>query len=316
MTRTVIASALVAGLVLAGVVLALSQSPSDDQDQRPRYQVGVDMVSLSLTAFDKKHRLVTDLERDEFKIYEDGVLQDVSIFSKEDLPLRLVILLDTSSSMRIKMEMAKEAAIEFVRSLKPEDQFKVIEFDDRVLTLVDFTSDLDQVESAIGGAVADGATALYNAVYISLQSLSRRRKVDERQAVVVLSDGNDTGSLVTFEDVLELARKTDVTIYTIFLRGAEKDLKKNKYFQAKYVLERLAAESGGSAFSPEHIKDLSGVYSDIASELKNQYNLGYISTNTQADGKWRRIQLVCTRPGMDLRTRGGYYAARPRRRRR
>ncbi len=316
MIRVVIVATLVVGLALATVVLALSQSPIDNQDQRPRYQVSVDMVSLSLTAFDEKQRLVTDLEQDEFKIYEDGVLQDVKIFSKENLPLRLVILLDTSSSMRMKMDMAKEAAIEFVRSLKSEDQFKVIEFDDRVLTLVDFTVDLEKVESAINGAVADGATALYNAVYISLQSLSRRRNVNERQAVVVLSDGNDTGSLVTFEDVLELARKTDVTIYTIFLRGTEKDLKKNKYFQAKYVLERLAAESGGSAFSPEDIKELSGVYSDIANELKSQYNLGYISTNTKADGKWRRIQLVCTRVGMDLRTRSGYFAPQPGRRRR
>jgi Ca-activated chloride channel family protein len=314
--KFLIVSTLVAGLNLATVVLARTQTPVDKQDQRPRYQVSVDMVSLSLTVFDEEHRLVTDLTQDEFKIYEDGVLQDIRIFSKEDLPLRMVILLDTSSSMRMKMEMAQEAAIEFVRSLKSEDQFKVIEFNSKVLTLVDFTTDLEQVESAIHGAVADGATALYNAIYISLQSLSRRRRTNERQAIVVLSDGDDTRSLVTFDDVVESARKTDVTIYTIFLRGTAKDLKKNKYFQAKYVLERLATESGGSAFSPENIKDLSGVYGEIGSEIKSQYNLGYISTNTEADGKWRRIQLICTRPGMDLRIRGGYYAPRPRRRRR
>lgn len=316
MIKSFIISTLATGLVAASVVLARSQDPVDGQDQRPHYQVNVDMVSLSLTVFDENQRLVADLAQEEFKIYEDGVLQDIRIFSKEDLPLRMVILLDTSSSMRIKMKMAQEAAIAFVRSLKPGDQFKVIEFNSKVLTLVDFTTDLNEVESAIHGAVAEGATALYNAIYISLQSLSRRRKTEERQAIVVLSDGNDTGSLVTFEDVLESARKTDVTIYTIFLRGTAKDLKKNKYFQAKYVLDRLAKESGGSSFAPESIKDLSGVYSDIADEIKSQYNLGYTSTNVTADGKWRRIQLICIRPGMDLRTRSGYYAPRPRRRRR
>jgi VWFA-related protein len=271
------------------------------------------MVSLSLTVFDEKHKLVTDLVEEEFTVYEDGVEQDIQVFSREDLPLRMVLLLDTSSSMRMKMRMAQEAAIEFVRSLKAGDEIKVIEFNDRVLILEDFSSDVDRVTEAIQSTEARGATALYNAIYISLQGLSRRRQADERQAVVVLSDGNDTRSLVTFEDVRELARKTDVMVYTISLRGTEKDLQKNKYLNAKYVLGKLAEESGGSSFSPEGIKDLSGVYDQIADELKSQYNIGYSSGNAVADGSWRRIQVLCARPDMDVRTRAGYYAPRPRR---
>ena len=104
-------------------------------------------------------------------------------------------------------------------------------------------------------------------------------------------------------------------IYTISLRGTEKDLKKDKYLNAKYVLEKLAEESGGSSFSPESIKDLSGVYDQIANELKSQYSIGYTSSNTAADGSWRRIQVLCARPGLDVRTRAGYYAPRARRRR-
>ena len=211
------------------------------------------------------------------------------------------------------MRMAQDAAVEFVRSLRLGDQIKVIEFNDRVMTLEDFSSDVDRVAEAIHSTEAQGATALYNAIYIALQSLSRRRKSDERQAVVVLSDGADTRSLVTFDDVRELARKTDVMIYTISLRGTEKDLKKDKYLNAKYVLEKLAEESGGSSFSPEGIKDLSGVYDQIASELKSQYNIGYTSTNTVADGSWRRVQVLCDRSGMDVRARAGYYAPRTRR---
>jgi VWFA-related protein len=310
---------LVLGLAFVASISVLTagaqQTSGDRSDQRPRFQVNVDMVSLSLTVFDEKRKLVTDLEESNFAIYEDGVKQDIRLFSREDLPLRMVILLDTSSSMRMKMAMAQAAAIEFVRSLKAGDVVKVIEFNDRVLALLDFTADVDQVEAAIRRTAPDGATALYNAIYISLQSLSRRRRVDERQAIVVLSDGADTRSLVTFEDVRDLARKTDVTVYTISLRGTEEDLKKQKYFNAKYVLDKLAEESGGSAFSPETIKDLSGVYEQIAAELKSQYNIGYTSTNTKADGGWRRIQVLCERPGLDVRTRSGYYAPRARSRR-
>jgi Ca-activated chloride channel family protein len=222
----------------------------------------------------------------------------------------MVLLLDTSMSMRMKMQMAQDAAIEFVRSLKPGDKIKVIEFGDRVLTLAEFTSDVEYVSEAIRSTTAEGATSLYNAIYIALQGLSRRRQSEERQAVVVLSDGADTRSLVTFEDVRELARKTDVMIYTISLRGTEKDLEKDKYRNAKYVLEKLAEESGGSSFAPERIKDLSGVYDRIASELKSQYHLGYTSSNAVKDGSWRRLQVLCSRPGMEVRTRAGYYAPR------
>jgi len=294
------------------VALRAQQVETDPADQPPRFEVNVDMVSMSLTVFDENRKLVTDLEKEDFTVYEDGVKQDLRVFSREDLPLRMIILLDTSSSMRAKMDMAQEAAIEFVQSLKPGDRVKVIEFNDRVLNLIDFTDDVDEVAAAIRATVANGATALHNAIYISLQSLSRRREGDERQAVVVLSDGADTRSLVTFEDVRERARKTDVTLYSISLRGTEKDLKKNKYLEAKYVLEKLATESGGSAFAPARIKDLSDVYEQIASELKSQYNLGYISTNTETDGAWRRIQVLCNRSGQEVRTRNGYYAPRRR----
>lgn len=305
-------SALALGSVVTATVL-LSQQKEGASQQRSRFEVSVDMVSVSVTVFDEKRKLVTDLEEGNFTVYEDGAEQEIRVFSREDLPLRMIVLLDTSSSMRMKMRMAQDAAIEFVRSLKTGDQIKVIEFNDRVLTLDEFSSDVDGVAEVIRDTEAKGATALYNAIYISLQSLSRRRQADERQAVVVLSDGADTRSLVTFEDVRELARKTDVMIYTISLRGSEKDLKKDKYLNAKYVLEKLAEESGGSSFSPEDIKDLSGVYDQITNELKSQYNMGYTSSNTVADGSWRRIQVLCTRPGVDVRTRAGYYAPRARR---
>jgi VWFA-related protein len=268
------------------------------------------MVRLAITIFDEKHRLVTDLEERDFQIFEDGVRQEIKIFSREDLPLRMVILLDTSASMQMRMSMAQEAAVRFVRSLKQGDQVKVVEFNDRVLTLSDFTADFDKAAEAIRQTRPQGATSLYEALYISLRSLSRRPEGDERQAIVVLSDGADTRSLLSFDDVRESARKTNVLIYTISLRGRKADLKKQKYLDAKYELSKLSVETGGSSFAPDTIDDLAGVYDQIATELKNQYNVGYVSSNTKTDGSWRRIQVRCAREKTLVRSRAGYYAPR------
>ena len=276
--------------------------------QRTRFEVSVDLVSLAVTVFDENRRLATNLEEGDFQVFEDGTEQELSVFSRESLPLRMVILLDTSLSMRRKMAMAQEAAVRFVKSLKAEDRVKVVEFNDRVLTLNDYTSDFDRVADAIRQTKPGGATSLYNAIYISLRDLSEPRAGVERQAIVVLSDGADTRSLVSFEDVRELARKADVLLYTISLRTSPKDLEKRKYANAKYELARLSEETGGSMFTPERIEDLAGVYDLIAAELKSQYNLGYISKNKIADGSWRRLQLRCSGEGMKIRVRAGYYA--------
>ena len=296
--------------LVVAFVSVVSRTMAQEKKPSAQFRVSVEMVSLSVTVFDNKQRLVTDLGQENFAIYEDGVAQQIRVFSKEDLPLRMVILLDTSASMGRRMEMAQEAAVRFARSLKERDQVKVIEFNSRVLTLAEFTTDFEKVEVAIRATRAEGATSLYEALYIALRSLSRRRQGDERQAIVVLSDGNDTRSLVTFEDVRQLARKTDVLIYTISLRGSKDDLKKQKYSDAKYELEKLSGETGGSPFAPTEIKDLSGVYERIATELKSQYNIGYISTNSKTDGAWRRLQIRCTRKDTVVRSRIGYYAPR------
>jgi VWFA-related protein len=306
-----------AGALLALVAAAgLAQQDRAD-DQRPQFRVSVDTVSLAVTVLDAEGRLVTDLPQDNFQIYEDGVEQQIQFFSRGELPLRMVILVDTSGSMRSKLELAQEAAVRFVRSLKPGDQVQVVEFNDRVLTLAEFTTDFDQVEQAIRQTEATGATSLYNAIYVSLKDLHRENPEElDRRAIVVLSDGNDTKSVLGFEDVKEQARKSSVVIYAISLRATDEDLAKEKYRNAKYELDMLARESGGVSYAPENIDDLAGVYEQIAAELKSQYSLGYVSTNAVADGAWRRLQILSKEPGTELRTRVGYFAPRPVRRHR
>jgi Ca-activated chloride channel family protein len=278
--------------------------------------VGVNTVSVAVTLLDEKGRLVTRLDEDNFTIFEDGVEQDIEFFAHGELPLKMVILLDVSTSMRQKLPMAQEAAIGFVGSLKPGDEVQVVEFGERVLTLVEFTSDYDDVANAIRSTKVKGATALYRAMYVSIKDLEAyRRDALDRRAVVVLSDGNDTVSRLGFEDVKAQARRSNVIIYAISLRASLADLKKEKYRNAKYELDMLARESAGTSYAPEKLKDLAGVYEEIATELKSQYSLGYVSTNSEHDGKWRRLQILTAASGTVVRVREGYYAPRKSRRR-
>lgn len=316
-----VAMGLALALTTAGADASFSDSaPSQSQGEtsnadveRPRFRVAVDTVSLSVTVQDEDGRLVTGLPKENFGVYEDGVEQDIQFFSHAELPLRMAILLDTSSSMRQKLDLARRAAVRFVRSLKRGDEVQVVEFNDRVLTLAEFTSDFDEVEAAIGETEVSGATSLYEAVYVSLKDLARKSQEEmDRRAIVVLSDGADTRSLVGFENVKEQARKSDVIIYAISLRATEDDLKKDKYRNAKYELEVLARESGGISYAPEKLSDLAGVYEEIATELKSQYSLGYVSTNPTSDGEWRRLQVLTAEPGTVVRSPSGYYARRPR----
>lgn len=300
--------------LLVGLAAAVSTFAQQNED-KPQFRVSVDTVSLAVTVLDDEAHLVPGLRRENFSVYEDGVEQDIQIFTRGELPLRMVILLDTSGSMRTKIELAQEAAVRFVRSLKPGDAVQVVEFNDRVLTLAEFTSDFDRVEEAIRGTAATGATSLYNAIYVSLKDLERETKEElDRRAIVVLSDGNDTKSILGFEDVKQQARKSNVVVYAISLRATQADLEKDKYRNAKYELDVLARETGGLSFAPAKLDDLSGVYDEIATELKSQYSIGYVSTNTKHDGGWRHLQVISKQPGSVVRTRGGYYGPRPARR--
>ena len=290
------------------LVVVLTQSSSLSQEQgRYQFRVTVDLISLNVTVTDNRDRFVTDLLEEDFSIYEDGIAQDVSVFSREDLPIRMVLLIDTSASMDEKMSFAQKAAVNFVYEMKDDDLTEVVEFGSKPHVLQPFTADVEKLNRAIRMTQAGGTTQLYNALYISLKGLSRRRQDIRRQAIVVLSDGEDTSSLVTFERVMELAKETDVTIYTISLRH-EGGRRSRAFSEAEFVLKKLAEETGGQWFFPEQIEELTDVYARIAAELKNQYNIGYVSNNPKRDGSWRRVVVQSTYPNLRVRTKLGYYA--------
>ncbi len=294
------------GFVALLVLGSLSSSHSQEQG-RYQFRVTVDLISLNVTVTDNRDRFVTDLLEEDFSIYEDGITQEVSVFSREDLPIRMVLLIDTSASMDDKMSFAQNAAVNFVHEMKDDDLTEVVEFGNKPVVLQPFTVDVEKLNRAIRMTQAGGTTVLYNALYISLKGLSRRRQDIRRQAIVVLSDGEDTSSLVTFERVMELAKETDVTIYTISLRR-EGGRRSRAFSEAEFVLKKLAEETGGQWFFPEQIEELTDVYARIATELKNQYNIGYVSNNPKRDGSWRRVVVQTTYANLRVRTKLGYYA--------
>ena len=275
--------------------------------QTYQFRVTVDLISLNVTVTDGRDRFVTDLLEQDFTVYEDGIRQEIAAFSHEDLPIRMVLLLDTSASMVDKMQFAHEAAVRFSRTLRQEDVAQIVEFGSQAHVLQRFTPDHELLERAIRMTQAGGTTKLHNAMYISLRSLERQRMEARRQAIILLSDGRDTSSLVTFEQVLELTKDTDVVIYTISLQNTARR-RGRRFSEAEHVLKNLAEETGGQWYFPAELAELESVYDRIAEELKSQYNVGYISNNPRQDGAWRRIVVQTARPDLRIRTKLGYYA--------
>ena len=194
-----------------------------------------------------------------------------------------------------------------MKRLKPNDIAQVIDFDSRVEIRQAFTGNQPELERAIDQTAAGGSTSLHNAIYIALKELRKIRAVSEedvrRQALVVFSDGEDTSSLISFDEVLDLAKRSETAIYTIALRGADTQTK--GFREAEFVMRQLAQETGGRAFFPAHIEDLTGVYAQIADELASQYTLGYTSKNGRRDGAWRRIVVQTARANVTPRTKTG-----------
>ena len=302
--RRAIRLVVAAAAALSAAVAVAAQAPG------PAFRSSVELVSLNVTVMESTH-YVTDLEQKDFNVYEDGVKQEVTFFNKTNLPVALALLLDTSASMDSKLPTAQEAAIGFARRLRTQDLAEVIDFDNRVSVLQNFTNSAQELETAIRRTSAGGSTALYNAVYIALKDLKKvvAKNVDEirRQAIVVLSDGEDTSSLLPFEEVLDLAKRSETAIYTIGLRDNEAGNGSKLFKEAEFVLRQMSQQTGARSFFPNQLTDLNAVYGQISDELSSQYTVGYTSKNPRRDGSWRRVVVQVGRPGMATRTKQGYF---------
>lgn len=311
MLRRATAAAAIAAACVIGTGAAAPQPP-DTAAQAPSFRAGVDVVSLNVTVTDREGRFVTDLAESAFRVYEDGVQQEINFFTRTQLPLALALLIDTSASMDEKMATAQEAAIGFAQRLRPEDLAEIVDFDSRVNILQPFTNDVEQLEGAIRRTTAGGSTSLYNAIYIALRELAKAplRQADlRREAIIVLSDGEDTSSLVSFDEVLELAKRSNTAVFCIGLQS-EESRSRSGFREADFVLRQLAQETGGRTFFPERVEELPEIYRQISDELSSQYSVGYISANPLRNGRWRRVIVRVDRDAVSARTRQGYYAPR------
>jgi Ca-activated chloride channel family protein len=277
--------------------------------QQGKFRGGIELVSLSVTVTDGA-KYVTGLEESDFEVFEDGTKQTLTFFSRVQQPIALAILLDTSNSMEEKLSTAQEAAIGFVRRMKKDDVIEVIDFNSQVRIPQPFTNDVGALERAIRQTTVNGSTSLYNALYVSLKGLKdeRAKNTEEirRQAIVVLSDGDDTSSVIEYEDVLDLAKRSETAIYAIGLRQPESG--RGKFKEAEFVLRQLSQETGGRVFFPMTIAELPKIYEQISEELASQYSMAYSSRNPMRNGAWRRIDVRVTKPGLNARARRGYYA--------
>ena len=303
------------GLLAAGTaaVIALG-GEAHSADRTPTFATEVDMVNLTVTVTDGRRQLVRGLSPTDFLVTEDGVPQELTVFSRERLPISLAILMDTSSSMDGRMDTAQAAATRLVRSLHPGDEVQVIQFNHRAVVAQPFTADLAAVERAIASGRPAGATALYTALYVALKDLARRvdPAVQRRQAVVVLSDGSDTVSHVSEEQVMELARRSNIAVYGISL--APKDAMRSLELADKrgaFFLPELSRATGGLTHFPAAVQELDSVYDRIAEELRTQYSLGYVSTNAARNGSWRKVAIRTPQASsLQLRYKPGYVAPR------
>lgn len=300
--------------VLAVLLLAAASPsvPAQTPQKPPTFEAGLEIINLTVSVTDAHSRYVTDLKEPDFAVFEDGVRQDLSLFTHENLPISLVLMVDTSASMDEKLPQAQAAALRFVRTLRSQDQAEIVQFNDRSTVLQDFTNDQPALETAVKKTEASGPTALHNALYIALKDLEKQKTARElrRRAIVLLSDGEDTASLVSEDQVVELARKTEISIYAISLRSNHpSDRNRLSFSQAEHLLTVLARETGGQVHFPNSLSELDTVYDRIAEELRTQYSLGYVSNNKRRDGKWRRIVVrVPSRDELQVRHKIGYYA--------
>jgi len=294
-------------LSLALVFAAVSPGGSEIQNPQTTIRAEVALVNVIFSATDSRNRPVTGLKKDDFVLFENRQKQTIDYFSEVDeagaVPLTIALLIDTSGSVKSKLEYEKQTAAEFFKSIlrKDKDLALIIQFDSEVNLVQDFTGDADRLIDALDTLEAGNSTSLYDAIYLAADEKLRHEV--GRRVIVAISDGEDTSSKIAKEEAIETAQRNDILIYGIGVRG--------EMGTDFGVLKRFAEETGGSFFSPRaNQAEIRAAFRAIGEELKGQYSLAYRSTNTKKDGSFRSIDLRCKVSGVRIRARKGYYAPR------
>jgi VWFA-related protein len=287
--------------------------PADRNEEKIRGNIRVDtiLVQIPVTVMDPLNRFVTGLERDNFRVFEDKKEQTVTAFSSEDAPLSVGVVFDCSGSMGAKLQKSREAVAQFFKTANPQDEFFLVQFNDRAELIQPFTTRLEEIQNRLAFTQSKGRTALLDAVYLALHQMKKAK--NSRKALLVISDGGDNNSRYTEGEIKGLVREADVQIYGIGIyESASNRGRTAEELSGPSLLSEIAEQTGGRQFPVENLNELPDVAAKIGIELRNQYVLGYSPANQQRDGKYRRIQVKLVQPrGLPpLRAfwRLGYYA--------
>lgn len=317
-----------------GLMPAVGVSSADDSQekpklgkpQQPRHQedepqikddtpirLGTDLVVLDVTVLDPANKPVTDLTKESFQVTEDKVAQKIEFFGREQVPVSIVFAIDTSGSMRTKIDTVIKACGNLVKESRGGDELAVIEFKLQPDLLEEFTNNANDVIDTLQGLIASGQTAMLDALYLAADYANKEAK-NRRKAVILVTDGLDKDSYYKFNEVVEHMREIDVQIYLIgFTNDLDRDsaiFKKSAKDKAETLLSKLADDTGGKAFFPKELSEVHTIAQAISSDLRTQYAIGYYPTNSKKDGSFRsvKVQVNSTARRLVARTRPGYTA--------
>ncbi len=300
-------------------VLAIAQSavPDDVKHDTPgqvikqgqSLHIDVDLALVNVTVTDPYNRLVTGVDPDNFRIFENNVEQEIQYFSSEDVPISIGLIFELSGSMANKVGKAREAALQFFKTANPQDEFFLVSFNDRAEVMSTFTSNVEDLQSRILSASAKGRTALLDAIYLGLNEM--RNAQNAKRALLIKSDGGDNNSRYSEKDIKRLVREADTQLYSVGIFDPfEYRSRTPEELSGPSLLTEVTELTGGRAFTVENVNELPDIATKIGAELRNQYILGYHPSNKSHDARWRKIKLRAPKglPPLSVYAKTGYYA--------
>ena len=292
----------IAAIAQEGPKPGAKTEPSD-----PVFSTDTRLVVLHATVFDKAGKFVTNLPQSAFQVFEDGKLQPIKTFKREDIPVSMGIIVDNSGSMRDKRQKVEAAALALVQESNHEDEVFIVNFNDEAYLDTDFTSDIKQMQQGLTKIDSRGGTAMRDAIRMSIDHLKEKGKKDKR-VLLIVTDGNDNASQVSLEAAVRAAQDAETIVFAI---GLLSDEERREASKAKRALMTLTEATGGQAFFPKDVTEVDRIAHQVARDIRNQYTITYSPTNNAMDGTYRQIKVIAMGPNKPIvRTRSGYYAGK------
>jgi Ca-activated chloride channel family protein len=280
-------------------------------ERKSNIRIDTTLVLVPVTVNDPMGRFVTGLDRENFKVFEDKAEQEIKQFSSEDAPMSVGLVFDTSGSMGSKLATSRKAVAEFLKTANPQDEFFLIQFNDRPELMVNFTPDIEELQNRLIFAQSKGRTALLDGIYMAMNTMKKAK--NPRKAILIISDGGDNSSRYTESEVKNAVREADVQIYAIgIFEPMSSRSRTPEELSGPALLGEITEQTGGRHFAVDNLSELPDVAAKIGIELHNQYVIGYAPKNESRDGKYRRIQVRLVKtmglPQLKAIFRTGYYA--------